>query len=78
MLAICRNTPDGTVVVDLCRYDSMMVDDFNGPFSETLPTFDRWIIDPVARAVTEIRIDDRPQEFPRHNPRVGLQQHQRQ
>ena len=69
------DAPDGTVVVDLCRYDSMMVDDFNGPFGEALPTFDRWIIDPVARKVTETRIDDRPQEFPRHNPKVGLHQH---
>ena len=65
------DAPDGTVVVDLCRYDSMMVADFRGPFGESLPTFDRWVIDPVARRVTETRIDDRPQEFPRHNPRVG-------
>ena len=69
------DAPDGTVVVDLCRYDSMMVDDFRGPFGGSLPTFDRWVIDPVARRVTETRIDDRPQEFPRHNPRVGLQRH---
>jgi carotenoid cleavage dioxygenase len=66
---------DGTVVVDLCRYDTMMVADFNGPFSEDLPTFDRWVIDPARQRVTETRIDDRPQEFPRHNPRVGLQRH---
>ena len=69
------DAPDGTVVVDLCRYDSMMVEHFNGPFSEVSPTFDRWVIDPAARRVTETRIDDRPQEFPRHNPMVGLQQH---
>jgi carotenoid cleavage dioxygenase-like enzyme len=56
------------VVVDLCRYDSMMVDDRRGPFGDSLPTFDRWVIDPVARRVTETRLDDRPQEFPRHNP----------
>ena len=62
-------------MVDLCRYDSMMVAKFNGPFDEALPTFDRWVVDPVARRVTETRIDDRPQEFPRHNPRVGLRQH---
>ncbi|HYN32913.1 MAG TPA: carotenoid oxygenase family protein [Ilumatobacteraceae bacterium] len=69
------DAPDGTVVVDVCRYDTMMVSDFTGPFGEDLPTFDRWVIDPVARRVTETRIDDRPQEFPRHNPNVGLQQH---
>jgi carotenoid cleavage dioxygenase len=69
------DTPDGKVVVDLCRYERMMVADFNGPFTDSAPTFDRWVIDPVARRVHETRIDDRPQEFPRHNPRVGLQQH---
>lgn len=69
------DAPDGTVVVDLCRYDTMMVSDFRGPFGDSLPTFDRWVIDPVARRVRETRIDDRPQEFPRHNPRVGLKQH---
>ena len=66
---------DGTVVVDLCRYDNLMVNDRLGPFTELPPTFDRWVIDPVARRVTETRIDDRPQEFPRHNPRYGLKQH---
>jgi carotenoid cleavage dioxygenase-like enzyme len=66
---------DGTVVVDVCRYDDMMVDDRTGPFSESPPTFDRWVINPATRKVTETRIDDLPQEFPRHNPRVGLQEH---
>jgi carotenoid cleavage dioxygenase-like enzyme len=66
---------DGTVVVDLCRYDNLMVDDRQGPFAEATPTLDRWVIDPVARRVTETRISDRPQEFPRHNPRVGLMEH---
>ena len=66
---------DGTVVVDLCRYDRMMDQDRRGPFADCLPTFDRWVIDPVARRVDERRIDDRPQEFPRHNPTVGLQRH---
>jgi len=69
------DAPDGTVVVDLCRYDNLMVDDRLGPFTEAPPTLDRWVIDPIARKVTETRIDDRPQEFPRHNPRVGLKQH---
>jgi 8'-apo-carotenoid 13,14-cleaving dioxygenase len=69
------DAPDGTIVVDVCRYDTMMVSDHLGPFGDALPTFDRWVIDPIARRVSETRIDDRPQEFPRHNPRVGLQQH---
>ena len=66
---------DGTVVVDVCRYDTMMVSDRLGPFGDSLPTLDRWVIDPIARRVTETRIDDRPQEFPRHDPRVGLHRH---
>ncbi|WP_051062462.1 carotenoid oxygenase family protein [Ilumatobacter nonamiensis] len=66
---------DGTVVVDVCRYDAIMVDDRQGPFRDHLATLDRWIIDPVARRVRETRLDDRPQEFPRHNPRFGLKQH---
>lgn len=66
---------DGTVVVDLCRYDTMMVSDRLGPFGDSLATFDRWVIDPVAKRVRETRLDDRPQEFPRHDPRVGLRQH---
>ncbi|HUV18192.1 MAG TPA: hypothetical protein VMW33_06890 [Ilumatobacteraceae bacterium] len=33
------------------------------------------VIDPVAKRVFETRLDDRPQEFPRHDPRVGLQRH---
>ena len=66
---------DGTVIVDVCRYDTMMASDFNGPFGDALATFDRWVIDPATRRVTETRIDDRPQEFPRHNPKVGLHQH---
>lgn len=69
------DAPDGTVVVDVCRYDSIMVDDRQGPFGDHLATFDRWVIDPVAKKVTETRIDDRPQEFPRHNPKYGLKQH---
>jgi carotenoid cleavage dioxygenase-like enzyme len=69
------DTADGKVVVDVCRYDDLMVDDRNGPFREKPPTLDRWVIDPVTRRVTETRIDDMPQDFPRHNPRFGLKEH---
>ncbi|MEO1057093.1 MAG: carotenoid oxygenase family protein [Actinomycetota bacterium] len=66
---------DGTVVVDVCRYERLMHTDERGPFLDAPPTFDRWVIDPTTRRVSETRLDDRPQEFPRHNPTVGLQQH---
>jgi carotenoid cleavage dioxygenase-like enzyme len=36
----------------------------NGP-----PTLDRWTIDPRGGPVKEERLDDRPQEFPRHDER---------
>ena len=53
----------GRVVVDLCRYQGaydVSVLDGKGPL-----TLDRWIIDPAAGKVTQQRLDDRPQEFPR-------------
>lgn len=66
---------DGTVVIDVCRYDTMMRSDHIGPFGDSLATLDRWVIDPDARRVRETRLDDRPQEFPRHDPRVGTRKH---
>jgi carotenoid cleavage dioxygenase-like enzyme len=69
------DTDDGNVVVDVCRYERLFEHDLNGPFGDAMPTFDRWVIDPVARRVHETRIDDRPQEFPRHDPRVALRPH---
>jgi carotenoid cleavage dioxygenase-like enzyme len=55
-------------VADLIRYE--------GPYDVSEPslhgplTLDRWIIDPAAGTVTQQRIDDRPQEFPRTDDRV--------
>ncbi|MDH3753665.1 MAG: carotenoid oxygenase family protein [Acidimicrobiia bacterium] len=67
---------DGHVVIDVCRYENLFVDDVLGPFSvDSPPTLDRWTIDPVSRKVHEERIDDRAHEFPRHDPRVGLREH---
>ena len=53
----------GRVVVDVCRYQGaydVSVLDGKGPL-----TLDRWIIDPAAGKVTQQRLDDRAQEFPR-------------
>ncbi len=66
---------DGNVVIDFCRYDRMFDQDLLGPFGDSLPTLDRWTINPTTGRVNEERIDDRGHEFPRHNPRVGLRQH---
>jgi carotenoid cleavage dioxygenase len=38
-------------------------------------TLDRWIIDPVNRKVTQQRLDDRFQEFPRIDERLTAQRH---
>jgi carotenoid cleavage dioxygenase-like enzyme len=64
------DAPDGTVVIDVCRYQSMFDHSTTGP--DHLPTLDRWTIDPATRQVREERVDDRAQEFPRIDPtRVG-------
>jgi carotenoid cleavage dioxygenase-like enzyme len=60
---------DGTVVIDVCRYDTMFSRDLLGPF-EAAPTLDRWVIDPATRRVSTQRIDERAQEFPRHDERL--------
>ena len=59
---------DGRVIIDLCRYQRMFDRDHHGPFGDSLATLDRWTIDPRSRTVSESRIDDRPQEFPRCHP----------
>ena len=40
------------------------------PGRERPLTFDRWIIDPAAGKVSQQRLDDRPQEFPRVSDHV--------
>jgi carotenoid cleavage dioxygenase len=56
------------VVVDLVRYAGAYdVSILSGPGPLTL---DRWIIDPAPGQVTQQRLDDRPQEFPRTDERV--------
>ena len=63
------DTPDGQVVLDLVRHPKMFATDFQGP-NEGSPTLDRWTIDPSAGKVIEERLDDTPQEFPRHDERL--------
>lgn len=66
---------DGTVVVDVPYYERMFDRDRLGPFGDSLPALERWVIDPARRTVSATRIDDRPIEFPRHDPRVGTRRH---
>jgi carotenoid cleavage dioxygenase-like enzyme len=64
----------GRVVVDLCQYpdpfDVATLWDGHGP-----ATLDRWIIDPAAGQVTQRRLNDRSQEFPRVDDRVISRPH---
>jgi carotenoid cleavage dioxygenase len=59
---------DGRVVLDVVRHPQTFASERyqagNGP-----PTLDRWTIDPHGGPVKEERLDDRPQEFPRHDER---------
>ncbi len=61
--------PDGRVVLDVVRHPKMFATDMQGP-NEGSPTLDRWIVDPRGGPVKEQRLDDRGQEFPRHDERL--------
>ncbi len=58
----------GNVILDICRYERMFEKDTYGPFGDSLATLDRWTVNPTTRKVTEERLDDRGQEFPRCHP----------
>ncbi|MBW2497145.1 MAG: carotenoid oxygenase family protein [Deltaproteobacteria bacterium] len=60
---------EGRVVLDVVRHPKMFATDFLGP-NEGDPTLDRWLVDPKGGPVKEQRIDDRGQEFPRHDERL--------
>lgn len=60
---------DGRVVLDVVRHPKMFDTDLRGP-NEGAPTLDRWILDPQGGPVKEERLDDRGQEFPRHDERL--------
>jgi carotenoid cleavage dioxygenase len=64
----------GRVVVDLCQYNDSF--DVSTLWSAHGPvTLDRWVIDPAAGTVTESRLDDRGQEFPRVDDRIIARPH---
>ena len=64
------DAPDGSVVVDLCVYDSMFDMDRHGPFENNAARLERWTINPDARSSSVTVIDETPQEFPRHRGRL--------
>jgi carotenoid cleavage dioxygenase len=59
-------TDDGKVILDVCAHDRMFDEGAQGPDSNAVP-FERWTIDPKARAVARHVIDADSQEFPRPN-----------
>ena len=65
---------DGRVVLDLCQYNQSF--DVSTLWAAHGPvTLDRWIIDPAAGRVTQQRLDDRGQEFPRVDDRIISRPH---
>ena len=73
----CLNAYDdqqGTVVLDLCQYDQSF--DVSTLWHAHGPvTLDRWVIDPAAGTITQQRLDDRGQEFPRVDDRIVSRPH---
>ena len=63
------------IVMDVVRHETMFASSTIGPREPTPPTLDRWVIDPLAGTVTETRLDDRPQEFPRIDERLTGRAH---
>jgi carotenoid cleavage dioxygenase len=72
----CLNAYDDgdRVVVDLCQYSESF--DVSTLWAAHGPvTLDRWTIDPQAGTVSQQRLDDRGQEFPRVDDRIVSRQH---
>ncbi len=72
----CLNGYDdgGRIVVDVCQYSESF--DVSTLWAAHGPvTLDRWTIDPVAGTVTQQRLDDRGQEFPRVDDRIISRAH---
>ena len=61
---------DGSVVIDLCVYDSMFDVHRNGPFQENLARLEHWVVNPFTRTASTTLVDAAPQEFPRHAGRL--------
>lgn len=60
---------DGRVVLDVVKHPKMFATDMQGP-NEGPPTLERWLVDPKGGPVKREVLDDRGQEFPRHDERL--------
>jgi carotenoid cleavage dioxygenase-like enzyme len=61
------------VVIDLCRYAGSY--DLSALIAKGPLTLDRWTVDPATGTVSQQRLDDRRQEFPRVDERVVARPH---
>lgn len=57
---------DGSVVIDLCVYDTMFDGDILGPFGDGFARLERWVVNPATRTCSTTVIDESRTEFPRH------------
>ncbi|MDJ1134197.1 carotenoid oxygenase family protein [Streptomyces iconiensis] len=68
------DAPDGSIVMDVVRYDTVFRDSFRGP-ADGLPALARWTIAPDRGTVSEQIISDRSVEWPRINPQRAGRSH---
>jgi carotenoid cleavage dioxygenase-like enzyme len=62
------------VVVDVVRHPRMFATTLNGP-DEGAPVLERWTLDLATGTLATETLDDRPQEFPRHDERRTGRRH---
>ena len=63
--------PDGRVIIDLITYRTVFNEDVRGPFGDDPALLHRWTVNPATRTVSEEKMDDRMQEFPRCHPALN-------
>ena len=73
-VANAHDAADGTVVLDVCAYDTMFGEGAQGPDARARG-LERWTVDPVDRSVKVTTLDAAPQEFPRPDERFFGQPH---
>lgn len=73
-VANAYDATDGSVVLDLCVYDTMFGDGAAGPDARCRG-LERWTADPVSRSVSIRTLDGAAQEFPRIDERFFGQPH---
>jgi len=67
-VANAYDAADGTVVLDVCAYDTMFGEGAQGPDARARG-LERWTIDPQGQTVAITTLDATPQEFPRPDER---------